>query len=203
MSKVTHSTVNPGDTNDRAVLNTVFTSWNAQTAVVNEENVAPQAIDRINVDFATDIFHKAVQATFAGPHTITATSYTNNPTNLTDTGEGAVRLNFSLTSHQPTSRIARCSFQVTSSSTHANDYIGLQARLLKSTNGVSYSHIADTERDLKSAIMGRELRGNILLIGLVDSDTTYVAVEFIETTTGGGTSAVDVEDVVLYIDGYN
>ena len=200
MSKVTHSTVNPGDTNDRAVLNTVFTSWNAQTAVVNEENVAPQAIDRINVDFATNIFHKAVQATFDGATTITATSYANTPTSV---GGSAVRLNFSLTSHQATSRIARCSFQVTSSSTHANDYIGLQARLLKSTNGVSYSHIADTERDLKSAITGRELRGNILLIGLVDSDTTYVAVEFIETTTGGGTSAVDVEDVVLYIDGYN
>ena len=206
MSRVTHSTVNPGDTNDRAVLNTVFTSWNAQTQEVDEENVAPQAIDRINVDFATNIFHKAVQATFAGATgggtIIAATSYADVPTTVSS----PVKLQFDLTGHEPTSRVVRCSFQVTSTGVHVDDFLGLQARLLESSDGTNWDHIADTERDLKSAIKGRHLRGNILLIGLVPSDSTWVGVEFIRTTTTDGssvTAVVRVQDVVLYIDGYN
>jgi len=206
MSRVTTHHVNVGDANDEGVLNTVLTNWNTQTAAVNEENLRTEAVDRVNIDFATDIHHKAQQSTFAGSAAtadeISATSYANSPTTIDGS---TVQLNYNLASHEATSRVVRCSFEVTSSATHGSDFIGLEARLLESTTGGggTWSAIADTERAVKSAIVGRELRGCIFLMGTVGSSRTYVGVEFRKITTGGGSSKVNVQNIVLSIDGYN
>tara|TARA_R100000008_G_C3557713_1_gene154206 strand:- start:510 stop:1115 length:606 start_codon:yes stop_codon:yes gene_type:complete len=201
MSRVTTHHVNVGDANDEGVLNTTFTNWNTQTAAVNEENLRTEAVDRVNIDFATDIHHKAQQSTFAGPTQITDTSYANSPTSVTS----SVQLTYGMGNHAYQSIVVRCSFEVDTTGIAASEYYGVEARLLESDGGLSWSAISGTERALKSAIGGRNLRGNIFLIGQVSSALIdRVGVEFIRLTTGGSPgNETLVQNVVLSVDGYS
>jgi|TARA_R110000824_G_scaffold218089_1_gene404571 hypothetical protein len=206
MSRVTILTVNPGDVNDRATLNTTFDTWDAATAVVDETNVRPEGIDRRNIDFQTDIFHYFKQASFPGGlvlayGTTADQTYTGAPV-----GTPYQTATFDLSNHQASSRIARASFHVRAGSGSGSvGRVGIKARLLEWT-GSAWSYVgasADaTERRLQSGGAGSRVSGTIFLIGPLSSSATKVGIDAAILQTAGSPT-ITMEDIVINVDGYN
>ena len=210
MSKVAPVRVVAGALNARASLNTAFTSWDTATATVDESNIRQEGIDRRNIDFDADIFHKVTTAAWTNtiaPLAIQAAGTLATSPIVDDSGNN-VMVAFSHTAHQNLSGLVRCSFEVYTTVVPSSRFPEVEAGLVYSASGSgSWSVLATApsgNRKLRQAKLGGTLRGQLtLLLPILDKTSGYIGLVAKLRQYGTGANIEgEIENVVLSVEAY-
>jgi hypothetical protein len=198
MSRVTIVTVSDGDTNDVAVINPAFTSWNSATAAIDGTNVREEGIGRRNLDFATDIFHKSWQANFAGANTVALpASYGASPI----VRGTSVELSYDTAGYS--TPIVRCSFEYTTPVIPSGGHkLELYTKLMHYDS--SWGNISPVgERKHAMGLVDEGIFGQTMLLNSVSGDFASGKVGlFAWVNKIGGTGTVLIQNIVISIDAY-